>query len=106
MSKHHSKAYWRKFYALQSESKMEFENAPGATYKALDDVSSVRSDDESGKCRVRQGNTWRNMGGKPFIPYGSDKFTRGKREYHDHNAEAHKYMDMLNEQKYANWSAR
>lgn len=67
MGKHHSKAYWKKYYALQAESKMEFENPSGATYKALDEVSTVSSVNESGKCRVHQGDTWRGMSGKPVI---------------------------------------
>ena len=80
MGKHHSKSYWAKYYALKSNSNLEFDNPDQKTYNALTDVSSYI---KRGKCVVRQGKTWREMGGSPFIPAGSNEQTHGKKKCHD-----------------------
>lgn len=77
MGKHHSKAYWAKYYALKAKSNLEFDNPDSEMYDRLTRESSYI---KRGKCITRQGETWRKMGPDFFNPTGSYKYTHGKRE--------------------------
>lgn len=79
MGKHHSKAYWKKYYALRANSNLEFDNPTEEVYSKLTNESSYI---KRGKCIVRQGDTWRTMSPDIFNPSGSYKLTHGKRENH------------------------
>ncbi len=64
---HHSKAYWKKKYAMKSALEKDGDNVnkalsmpAGAVYTALNCVSTVTSGSETGKCRVRQG-CWKSI---------------------------------------------